>query len=93
MEPVTPSTVARRAPAPAATATTAAMLLSYRAELLAGGVPAPVADELVLAAGRTVVHTNGLTASPQPGITMSLAPAGTSSTPCRCARTRGTESR
>ncbi|MFE2106655.1 hypothetical protein ACFXAF_12420 [Kitasatospora sp. NPDC059463] len=91
----TPNVLSRhRAPtSPAATATTAAVLLSYRNELLAGGVPTPVADELVLAAGRTVVHTNGLTAAPQNGITVSLAPADTATGSCRCARSRNTEGR
>ncbi|MCX4686777.1 hypothetical protein OG401_21090 [Kitasatospora purpeofusca] len=80
----TPRVLDTRRSAATRPATTAAVLLAYRTELIDGGVPAALADELVMAAGRTVVHTNGLTASTSSGITVSLAPAGSGT--CRCAR-------
>ncbi len=94
----TPRALDRRHPyysaSSASPVTTAAALAAYRTEMLQAGLPASIADELVTAAGRTLVHTAGLT-------TTTTTPAGTPTTTtiggpaaqCRCTRPRSTEGR
>lgn len=65
--------------------TTAAALAAYHSDLTTAGLPPGIVNDLVLAAGRTLVHAVGLT-------TTTTTPAGTTTTTiggpaaCRCAR-------
>ncbi|MFE2352222.1 hypothetical protein [Kitasatospora cineracea] len=72
--------------------TTAAALGAYHAELVAAGLPPTTVAELVLAAGRTLIHTAGLTAS-VPSLTgePTLVTLGGPTAACHCARPRGAE--
>ncbi|MGW2544180.1 hypothetical protein ACWC5I_25705 [Kitasatospora sp. NPDC001574] len=79
--------------------TTAGLLRAFRSELIQLGVPGHAADELVMAAGRTVVRFHGLTVA-MPGILptsplvfVHLPSGAPGSGICRCARTCSTEGR
>ncbi|MFE4397197.1 MULTISPECIES: hypothetical protein [Streptomycetaceae] len=76
--------------------TTATVLTAYHAELSATGLPASLVNDLVLAAGRTVIHTTGLTVhttTPDGGQALvTLGPAAPH-TGVRPVRPRGPESR
>ncbi|MET9396298.1 hypothetical protein [Kitasatospora sp. NPDC002965] len=88
-------------PRPSVTTSTATVLGTFRTELLAAGLPDRLADELVLATGKALVHTVGLTIvvpnllNAVGGVptfaTLDTTPA--KPTTCRCARTRSTEGR
>ncbi|MEV7212097.1 hypothetical protein AB0O31_03235 [Kitasatospora cineracea] len=76
-----------------AAATTAAALGAYHAELTSAALPPTLVADLVLAAGRTLIHTAGLTAPvPGPGgvpILVTLGAPAPAPANCRCARPRG----